>query len=272
MITKKTVFVLGAGASKPYGFPLGPELRDRLCGAIQGSWLAGELERLANMPQQDTHEFSRDFLHSGLFSIDTYLAHRTDHAHIGRYAIAAELCQKEDSGSLVSSDPSENWYRLLWNEMVFDAKRPHDIGANQVKFITFNYDRSLECFLQISTRNTFKLDDKKAFESWCGIPVLHVYGALGTFHPDEDHPQRRMYAPQTDRKMLETAAAGIRVIPESRDTDPCFQRAQEWFMLAEQICFLGFGFDPLNMRRLNLPPIFGRGNRPPLPFAAQHLE
>jgi hypothetical protein len=28
MINKKTVLVLGAGASKPYGLPLGTELRD----------------------------------------------------------------------------------------------------------------------------------------------------------------------------------------------------------------------------------------------------
>lgn len=28
MISKKTVLILGAGASKPYGLPLGMELRD----------------------------------------------------------------------------------------------------------------------------------------------------------------------------------------------------------------------------------------------------
>ena len=31
MINTKTVLVLGAGASYPYGFPLGAELHDRIC-------------------------------------------------------------------------------------------------------------------------------------------------------------------------------------------------------------------------------------------------
>lgn len=31
MITENTIFILGAGASKPYGFPTGAELREQIC-------------------------------------------------------------------------------------------------------------------------------------------------------------------------------------------------------------------------------------------------
>lgn len=31
MISEDTVFVLGAGASAPYGYPIGSELRDDVC-------------------------------------------------------------------------------------------------------------------------------------------------------------------------------------------------------------------------------------------------
>ena len=37
MITKKTVLILGAGASQPYGYPLGEELRRRICNNITNS-------------------------------------------------------------------------------------------------------------------------------------------------------------------------------------------------------------------------------------------
>ena len=34
MITRPTVLVLGAGASKPYGFPTGREIADQIIGAL----------------------------------------------------------------------------------------------------------------------------------------------------------------------------------------------------------------------------------------------
>ena len=48
MITKRTVLVLGAGASSHYGFPLGEGLRDRVCGLANDNVLVIRGEHVRN--------------------------------------------------------------------------------------------------------------------------------------------------------------------------------------------------------------------------------
>lgn len=51
MITRRTVLVLGAGASKPYGYPLGGELRNQICGV----WRRGREPRSGNVTSWLSH-------------------------------------------------------------------------------------------------------------------------------------------------------------------------------------------------------------------------
>jgi hypothetical protein len=49
-------------------------------------------------------------------------------------------------------------------------------------------------------------------------------------------------------------AACIRVIPEAREThDEKFNRAKQLIVWANKICFIGFGFDAMNVGRLGFP-------------------
>ncbi len=83
MITRPTVLVLGAGASQPYGFPLGSELRIDILrladsralragyeGAAEGAALA--IRANLNLHPLFT-EFVSAFKNSGFYSIDAFL-------------------------------------------------------------------------------------------------------------------------------------------------------------------------------------------------------
>lgn len=254
MIKKKTVFVLGAGASMPYGFPSGAELRNSICeSALADTPMRTDLHLECGINPQHFKNFGEAFLRSSLPSIDTFLAKRPEYGEIGKLAIAYELCKRESPGRLFRTDNDDHWYMALWAAMERDTHDPASLGQNNVRFITFNYDRSLEFFLHEATRNTYGLSDEDALNAWSPLEILHVYGSLGDFHPAPS-ADARLYAEGADGRSLRLAASALRIIPEARQDDKAFFTAQEWFSWADRICFLGFGFDPLNMQRLGVGP------------------
>jgi hypothetical protein len=251
MIKRKIVFVLGAGASEPYGLPLGWQLSEYLHKANKASALAAVLSRCCDILEAETERFSDSFLKSGRGSIDAFLSNRRDMSRIGKLAIAHELITRERADQVFRTGNLDNWYSKLWDVMMDGASSHHDLSRNTVRFVTFNYDRSLEFFLHEATKHTFNVGDVDAFNAWSKIGILHLYGSLGTLNSGA--PQGfREYGPNYTPKSLFDAAEGIKVIPESRDDDKDFQMARHWFSVADEIVYLGFGFDPLNVKRLGL--------------------
>jgi len=254
MITVPTTLVLGAGASKPYGFPSGHELRQFLCNqtALNGMYPFG-------FDQRDLEVFSTTFLKSGMSSIDAFLARRGEHkigsltnatyADIGKAAIAYCLIQRERADLLhMASD--DHWYQYLWS---FMSDSLDSFGENKLRIITFNYDRSLEYYLLTALQYSFGISVQEAALHLQKIPILHVYGQLGVLPDLPINGETRQYHPDvSDSVYIKVAARGIRVIDESRDDDEVFEKAYSYLTEAERICFLGFGFDPTNVRRLRI--------------------
>lgn len=122
MISKKTVFVLGAGASKPFGFPTGFELREQICSLLDvRSPAANLLIESGYLPDFKFSAFVNNFLHSGLNSIDSFLSRNTQFADVGAATIAASLLTKEISSNLYGVGgkiANSDWYGLLWNCLV----------------------------------------------------------------------------------------------------------------------------------------------------------
>jgi hypothetical protein len=276
MIRRKTVFVLGAGASKPYGLPLGAELRKYICQGGSQHNLAQVFYEHCGISRHETERFCGLFMRSGRGSIDAFLANRSDLSTLGKLAIAYELCIKEIPDTVFRIENTDNWYSTLWDKMVEDVTSGLDISRNKVRFVTFNYDRSLELFFHEASKSNFNLDEKNAYQAWSRIEILHVYGSLGKL--DSENPLTfRPYTPEITGQSLQIAANGIKVIPESREEDDRdFLLAQDWFAWAEEIVFLGFGFDSLNVKRLGLHGVMVRLNleKRPLPriWASVHLK
>src|SRR5437588_6950556 len=142
MITRPTVLVLGAGASQPYGFPLGGELTDRLIaqlGRHAGPSLLDDLAQHCDIARDDVTEFLRTFSRSGLSSIDAFLGRRDEYSRVGKLAIAWALCRHEDRDVLYRRGNNDHWYSLLWDALAAGAHTPADFSQNRLRVITFNY-------------------------------------------------------------------------------------------------------------------------------------
>ena len=105
MITKPTAFIVGAGGSRPCGFPLGRELRDQILDSKQA------LARSKRTGQPRTYDviktlglgleygaFLRAFETCGYSSVDRFLERNPPYNKIGKLIIAAELlpCESND--------------------------------------------------------------------------------------------------------------------------------------------------------------------------------
>jgi hypothetical protein len=250
VITIPTVLILGAGASCPYGFPTAKELKRLICEAFSGSETLASvlLGALHGCPPEKFFEFREAFLKSGVPSVDAFLLHRTDFLEVGKLAIAYCLIPFENEANLyVPSAPAEDWYEYLSERLNVSFE---NFGRNALSIITFNYDRSLEHYLFTSLQNLFGRSVDECIEKLAEIPLIHVYGQLGTV----PYPRRgcRPYEPlgKDVTKLRDTvldAAHGITLLHE-RESD--LREAHDLLRAARTICFLGFSYHELNVYRL----------------------
>lgn len=253
MITKKTLLVLGAGASIPYGLLSGTQLTKSLC---QWAWQTpgenvAKLFVACGSSADELQQFSRALHRSMLPSVDTFLAHRPVMSQIGKLAIAFGLGSLESNDDEHWFDRDDDWYRHLWNRLRAGANdNPHAILNNALRIITFNYDRSLEFALYRAIRYTYGIAEGPAQEILNKLAIRHVYGELGKFHHLGIDGGGRHYVPISKAHELQLAADGIRTIPEARADGALFRQLQEWFYWAEDVVYMGFSFDELNVERL----------------------
>lgn len=254
MLRQTIVFVLGAGASRPYGFPTSAELSAKVCSRDPNIRLSSLFPEGDNSTPEDVDAFVRAFERSGQPSVDAFLERRMEFEETGRLAIAAHLCRLEKPDVLFDHQTQGNWYKALWAEMTSGVNSLDGL-VGRARFVTFNYDRSLEYFLHTAAKNAFGVDDNTAFKFLQRTTVIHVYGALGAFHfNSSDHA--RSFRPDDTLRGISLAASGIRLIPEGRVVNmEGFQLARRMFEDADVICFLGFGFDRTNIERLGLEDV-----------------
>ena len=125
-----------------------------------------------------------------------------------------------------------------------------EFDVSNLSIVTFNYDRSIEKYLTVAAMNLYDKSLAEVKERLSRINVIHVYGSLGPAWPWEDGYLE--YGVEVTAENLSVAARSIEVIPEARDTSPKLHEAIKFLKDADKIAFLGFGFDSLNMTRLNL--------------------
>jgi hypothetical protein len=259
MIRHKTLLVIGAGASHSYGFPVGSGLKKEILHLTAQSTNT-DFARYLSVHKviadpNDIASFYSSFQGASLYSIDRYLSfaqadsRRASHVAIGKHAIAWALCSKETMGGLNKPTEKDNWYEYLWN----CVDRNFSNGTqNLLSIISFNYDRSLEAYLESRVQITFNVSAEEARNRVREVPIIHMYGQLGSV--EQGDAQYRPYAPPgEDWLQIERAAEMISVIGERSNT-MTNDRAVTQIRLAERVAFLGFGFDPDNMEILGFSP------------------
>lgn len=235
------VLVLGAGASAPYGFPVGSVLRSKILKDEPDFQKHKVLDRLRH------NEFVDVFQRSEMYSIDAFLSCRPDMVDLGKYRIAEILLEFERRSTLTG-----DWYQYLWNAL--RTPKFEDLDLTKLKIITFNYDRSLERYLLNTISVTYSACESASIEKLKSLEIIHVYGSLGPLWTTSPQPISTGVdvISYGDTRPCKASADNILVIPDERaEKSREFERAREILSDAERICFLGFGFDETNLKRLD---------------------
>ena len=248
MIKKPTLLILGAGASAPYGFPVGKALIEDILSALNGmeqgfaSSLSVTLKE-AGETAEKILEFRNALRGAHRHSVEAFLERRPEYMKIGKLCITHQLkkCENPDL-------PFGDWYEYLAGEILncpFD-----DIGKNKLAIITYNFDRSLEFFLQRAVVHSYGKTELEAALAIKQIPIVHLHGSFGLlpgFAPGNTVP----FSIRTPTATLKECAERLKIVLEAaKPKDDEFKKAGELIAVAERIGFLGFGYGELNLRRL----------------------
>jgi len=130
-----------------------------------------------------------------------------------------------------------------------------EFAKNMLSIITYNYDRSVEHFFMTSLQNTYGRNVDDCLPLVNAIPIIHLHGSLGPlpWQVKAGEPNRP-YDYQISRENFEVSRTHIKIIHEDvhdgRDAD--FARAKQFLTDAQQIFFLGFGYNRINLERLGV--------------------
>jgi hypothetical protein len=284
MFKSRTVFIVGAGASYELGFPLGSELKDHIGKMTDfrfqgGSLLNGDAAmhevlhssyRRVKLDPNVAYQAGRA-MSAGLplaISIDNYLeAHSTDeHAQIvGKLGIVRAILRAEGktnlavkrsrSGSRVDFSGTTlqtSWLTRLVRNLTEGVKREDTEGLfENVSFITFNYDRSLEEFLWWALQTYYGMTASRAAQLVGTHVVHHAYGSVGRLPWQTGDGPEAPYGQDVEPGMLFDLSKRILTFSEQVEHShhaALIERLSE----ARTVVFIGFGFLEQNMQLLEL--------------------
>ena len=243
MTLSKIGLVLGAGASRPYQFPTAKDLKQLMMGTVPADlpnlqriregtniqdapwnvWLRKNHYR----SEAESDSFKQQFWESDFDSIDRFVHGQQQYAPIAKYYIALILLACESRAVVVG-----DWYQKLWQNVVDPGLRD---GGTELEIVTFNYDRSLEWYLNrvLRAAHGMKLDELHK------VCITHVYGYLGSL-------EETGYGVFSQ---AEHASNFINLIPPRIHSN---ESIRDKLLECDRIVFLGFGFDDLNLDVLGI--------------------
>jgi hypothetical protein len=256
MIVRPTVLVLGAGASKPYDFPTGPQLLQTILNGLSehGSGLAATLtDHGHHWPA--LRQFRKALDLSRQPSVDAFLENRREYLGIGRDAMAASLIPLERAETLFSRKIKGDWYSYLWERIGAEPERFAE--NNRLSVLTFNYDRSFEKFFFTAWKNSYGASDVECARCLDALGIIHLHGQLGELF--QWRGRGRGYSPEMSREEIRLCSGSIKIVSDEALGEE-FTEALRLIRDAKLICFLGFGYHEQNVRRLGMTGLALRQN------------
>ena len=229
---------------------------------------------------EDRRSVGKAFQKSAQKSIDLFLIKRARHdpdqnrgelfLRIGKIAIAIVIMSNEIEGNLFFQPGERKWYEILWQRMdaippevgrEFD-KMPSEFAKNNVSFVSFNYDRSLEYSLFHHIQATYGLDDDMKVGQILGnLRFYHVHGQLAQphfFKLDNVLPYGAEPTPQNIRRAVDN----IQLVGEKGEYNAqiLLTGIREKLINADEVVFLGFGYANENLELLSIGPLWKSGH------------
>jgi len=198
MIENSTVFILGAGASWHYGYPTGDELveqvilmADKFSSYCTRRIDSGEVVQV--IPEyveqrRDSTQGIRGAIEAWKkvheecqllikrlqavrpLLIDHFLAWNESLRAIGRLMVAAVILECE-----AAKGNRKPWHRFIVHKLVYGCSKSADLFNNDVHFITFNYDASIEynLYAALTSVDIIKKADAQQFLTNDIVPSLY---------------------------------------------------------------------------------------------------
>jgi hypothetical protein len=287
MFRAKTVFVIGAGASREAGLPTSAELKGRIAEKLNLTYSftsdpyspsTGDPEIAGALFQHVTSTGNRDInpylyeawkIRDGMaqaMSIDNFLDAHAGNPGVelcGKLAIALSIVQAEQQSSLFIDERKQEkflpeklrdtWYEKYFRKLVENVRlqKIENIFEN-VSFIIFNYDRCVEHFLYHSLQRYYALSERDAAFLVDRLIVSHPYGLVGKL-PWQANAQGVSFGGQHRGMNLLGIAKQIRTFAERVEDQAALESIRSQIRDAETVIFLGFAFHPSNME-LIIPP------------------
>jgi hypothetical protein len=288
VFNRRTLFIVGAGASAEVDFPVGTQLARNIGAKMDirfergfdpvGTGDHNLYSHIVHLRRQDANQFQpaafriRDGI-AFAQSIDDFLdQHRNDpYVNLyGKAAIVQAIVEAERSSKLfinrhegVDKFDAERLADTWFVKFMYMLSRgiPRDNVADifdQVSFIVFNYDRCIEHFLINALQRAYSIRFEEAVAIVGGLQIIHPYGVVG------DLSQVPFGATRINCVAL---AESIKTYTEQLAAADVIAPIAAEMQRAECIVFLGFAYHSQNMRLLRptepmaTKPIFGTGHR-----------
>lgn len=278
MIKSPTLFILGAGSSNEAGLPLGSGLAKTLRSNLDfAKTVGGERRGSATLLRAIKEECKADGCDpsaaleacgrlnrvlSVTSSIDRALhIHEEDKLMVrcGKLAIADAILKAEgDSTLAVPRQPKEldleelkgKFYGALFSILSTGVNK----GAiraifENVRIISFNYDRTLEHYLFHALQAAYQIDGSDAADVMSRLLVAHPYGQLGNLPWQRSHVDLGFGADATPTA-LSKSADQLRTFTEGLDDILLKGLIQNHTNFAKTVVILGFSFEPNNLSLL----------------------
>ncbi len=283
-MTERTVFIVGAGASKEVNLPTGAELKLKIANLLDmrfnqfGRGLeSGSHEIVAALRarvlgadgrQGDINPYLHEAWHirdalPQAISIDNFIdAHKENDkiALCGKLGIVKSILEAEANSFLSidnqRDDPTidfrrlENtWYTPFFQQLTENCGKDDLLARFQhVTLIVFNYDRCIEHFVFHALKNYYKISNEEAADLVQALSIYHPYGHVGTL-PWIDRNQAVGFGMEIRSEQLLCIASKTKTFMEG--TDPGSSEIIEirrHMNELDRLVFVGFAFHKLNMQ------------------------
>lgn len=295
---RKTVFIIGAGASKEGGLPVGSELKQKIAKALdirfRDSWemVSGDRhifeafqakvlddpnpnEQLRSLQQAGWH--IRDAMPQAI-SIDNFIDTQSQNKHVelcGKLAIVSTILQAEANSTLIVDrrqgngqlrfeQLAETWFNRFFQRLSENCKSAdlkHRLKS--VVLIIFNYDRCIEHYLYYAFQNYYLMSASESAELLQELEIYHPYGVVGSL-PWQHRDNAIEFGAELGGRGLLLLTGQVKTFTEGTDEHSSeVSSIRSNMKTAQRLIFLGFAFHKLNLDMLvptasTAPPPPGR--------------
>ncbi|HEV8328927.1 MAG TPA: hypothetical protein VGQ08_15735 [Nitrospiraceae bacterium] len=280
----KTVFIVGAGASKEVGLPIGSELKKSIARVLDirfkfaGGMVSGD-DRIAEALRIEAGRSdppSRDInplIHAGwrirdampqAISIDDFIDSQSGDKQVelcGKLAIVRTILEAEAESKLfvkflgnhrLEFDGLEDTWFYRFVQMLITSCSVSNLAIRlkSVAFVIFNYDRCVEHYLYNAIQRYYSVSAEDAANVLKCLEIYHPYGTIGSLSWLSTQNTIEFGATPHARQLLGLASS-IKTFSEVTDESSGDVNSIRSIMeTSHKLIFLGFAFHRMNIQLL----------------------